>query len=74
MHVVKNIANVKKTHLALLSEYDVESFFTKAETKSLEYERLLSIQNYKTSYKFYLGDDISPSEEFYKPLIVTTTR
>ncbi len=36
--------------------------------KSLKYETLLSIQNYETSYKFYIGDDISASEEFYHPL------
>ena len=65
---LENISNVKKIHLTSLAKYDVEPFFTIAETKSLEYERLLSIQNYKTSYKFYLGDDITPSEEFYKPL------
>ena len=67
---LKNIDDVKMTHLALLSKYNVEPFFTSAETKSLEYERLLSIQNFKTSYKFYLGDDISPSDDFYKPLEV----
>jgi len=65
---LKNIENVKNTHAALLATYEVNSFFKIAEGKSLEYDRLLSIQNYKSNYKFYLGDEISPSEEFYEPL------
>lgn len=65
---LKNIENVKKIHLALLFKSEVDSFFKITETKSLEYERLLSIQNYKSNYKFYLGGDISPSENFYDPI------
>ncbi len=65
---LKNIHNVKKTHLTALSKYKVEEFFIEEETKSLEYERLLSIQNYKSNYKFYLGDEITPSKDFYKPI------
>lgn len=63
-----NIANVKNAHLELLATYEVEDFFISAEEKSLEYDRLLSIQNFENSYKFYLGDEISVSEDFYKPL------
>ena len=65
---IKNIENVKNIHLASLSKLAVKKYFKIAETKSLEYERLLSIQNYKTSYKFYLGDEITPSQGFYKPI------
>lgn len=65
---LKNITNVKNKHLAELSKYKVEKFFIKEEMKSLEYQRLLSIQNYKSNYKFYLGDEISPSKDFYKPI------
>ncbi len=65
---LKNIENVKNTHLASLSLYDVESFFKKEEIKSLEYQRLLTIQNYTSNYKFYIGEEISPSEDFYKPI------
>jgi len=67
---LKNIENVKNTHAALLATYEVNSFFKIAEGKSMEYDRLLSIQNYKSNYKFYLGDDISPSKEFYEPVEV----
>jgi len=65
---LKNIAGVKKTHLNSLSKYAVEKFFSVDEKKSLENERLLMIQNYKSNYKFYLGEDISPSKEFYQPV------
>lgn len=65
---LKNIQNVKESHLVLLNSFEVEKFFKKSELKSLEYQRLLSIQNYTSSYKFYLGDDISPSKAFYKPI------
>ena len=65
---LKNIENVKNTHKALLATYEVNSFFKIAEEKSLEYDRLLSIQNFKSNYKFYLGDDISPSKGFYEPV------
>ena len=63
-----NIQNVKQKHLDELNKYTVESFFKNDEEKSLEYDRLLSIQNYKSSYKFYLGEDITPSDNFYKSL------
>ena len=65
---LKNIQKVKKTYISILSEYDVEDFFVIAEKKSLEYERLLSIQNYTSSYKFYLGGEVSPPEDFYAPI------
>lgn len=65
---LKNIEKVKNTHLASLAKYKVEAFFNTAEKKSLEYDRLLSIQNYKSNYKFYLGGDIKPSEGFYNPI------
>lgn len=63
-----NIANVKSKHLSALNNYNVESFFKTAEEKSLEYDRLLGIQNYTSNYKFYLGEDITPSDSFYKSL------
>ncbi|WP_299125572.1 TlpA disulfide reductase family protein [uncultured Winogradskyella sp.] len=65
---IKNIANVKQRHLNALAKINVEDFFKTAEEKSLEFERLLSIQNYKSNYKFYLGEEISPSKGFYKPV------
>ena len=65
---LENLKKLKNTHANSLSNYDVESFFKIDEVKSLEYERLLSIQNYKSNIEFYLGDEISPSEDFYKPL------
>ena len=64
----QNLENVKSTHLASLATYEVEAFFESAEKKSLEYDRLLSIQNYSNSYKFYIGGEIQPSDDFYKPL------
>ena len=67
---LKKIENVKNTHLASLSKIDVDETFINVEKKSLEYERLLSIQNYKSNYKFYLGDDITPSQGFYEPIKV----
>ncbi len=65
---IKNITHVKQMHSEALAKINVEDFFKTAEEKSLEYERLLSIQNYKSNYKFYLGEDITPSTEFYKPI------
>lgn len=65
---LSNIENIKNTHTASLAKYDVEAFFKKAELKSLEYQRLLSIQNYKSNYKFYIGEVIIPSSDFYLPL------
>ncbi|MEO1031594.1 MAG: TlpA disulfide reductase family protein [Bacteroidota bacterium] len=65
---MENINKVKQTHLDNLTKYEVEDFFMIAEEKSLEYARLLSIQNYKSNYKFYLGQDIEPSSEFYQPI------
>ncbi len=65
---LENIENVKNTHTASLSKYDLEDFFKMAEGKSLEYQRLLSIQNYKSNFKFYIGDEVSPSESFYEPI------
>lgn len=65
---LNNLEHVKATHLSSLSSYTVEDYFKMAEKKSLEYDRLLSIQNYKTSYKFYLGEEANPSEDFYKPI------
>lgn len=65
---LKNLEKVKKSHLNLLTKYNVESFFKKAEVKSLEYERLLYIKNFKSNYKFYLGEEISVSKDFTKPI------
>ncbi len=65
---LQNILNLKNSHLELLDQYDTEKSFRKAESKSLEYERLLSIQNFKNNYKFYIGEDIEPSENFYAPI------
>ena len=65
---LENLDNVKITHLGLLSKYKVEDFFKEEEKKSLEYDRLLSIQNYKSSYEFYLGEEITPSIDFYEPI------
>ncbi len=63
-----NISNVKSKHLEALNNYNIEPFFKTAEEKSLEYGRLLSIQNYKSSYKFYLGEEITPSDAFFAPI------
>jgi thiol-disulfide isomerase/thioredoxin len=65
---LKNIKNQKNIHLKELEQSSAENFFKLAEKESLEYERLLSIQNYANNYKFYLGDEISPSLDFYKPI------
>lgn len=65
---IDNIANVKRSHLSALTKSNAEKFFIKAETKSLEYERLLNIQNYKSNYKFYLGDEITVTQNFYDPI------
>lgn len=65
---LKNITTLQNTHQELLQQYDVESFFKKAEVKSLAYQRLFNINNYESNYSFYLGEEISPSEEFYKPI------
>lgn len=65
---IKNIDKVKAIHLESLSNFQVDDFFMVDEKKSLEYNRLLSIQNYASSYEFYLGDVIEPSTNFYKPL------
>ena len=65
---MSNIGRVKRTHIADLATYKVEDFFKIAEEKSIEYNRLLSIQNYKSNYKFYLGEEITPSANFYKPI------
>ncbi len=65
---LKNIENVKQKHLAALQTYNVEPFFKTDEEKSLEYGRLLKIQNYQSFYKFYLGEEITPSDAFYEPL------
>ncbi|MEL7003179.1 MAG: TlpA disulfide reductase family protein [Bacteroidota bacterium] len=65
---MKNLENVENTHLASLEEFEVEDFFKVSERKQLEYERLFSIQNYTTSYKFYLGEEVQPSQDFYTPV------
>lgn len=65
---LKNIDSVKNVHLNALEQYDTRNFFDKAEKKSLEYERLFSIQNYASSREFYLGDEVEPSSEFYQPI------
>jgi thiol-disulfide isomerase/thioredoxin len=65
---LSNIQSLKEKHLKLLEEYDTENSFQKLEKQSLEYERLLAIQNFKSSYKFYIGEDIYPSESFYDPI------
>ncbi len=64
---LKNIARVKDQSLSALANFNVEKYFKKAEEKSVEYERLLSIQNYKSNYKFYLGEEVTPTENFYRP-------
>ncbi|MFD1095601.1 TlpA family protein disulfide reductase [Salegentibacter chungangensis] len=64
----ENIAKVKNLQSDLLSTYKVENFFKAEELKSLEYERLLSIQNYKSSYRFYIGGEVTPSAGFYGPV------
>ncbi len=68
LNYLKNIQKVKSSQKALFSQFNLEDFFITAEKKSLEYERLLSIQNYKSNYKFYLGDEITPSKNFYDPI------
>ncbi|WP_288955697.1 TlpA disulfide reductase family protein [uncultured Polaribacter sp.] len=65
---LENIQKVKNIHLKLLEEYNVEHFFKKIELKSLEYERLLSIKNFESNHKFYLGEEISTSENFKQPI------
>jgi thiol-disulfide isomerase/thioredoxin len=65
---LKNIENVKNTSLKLLDTYEVEEYFIEEEKKSLEYEKLLSVQNFESSYKFYLGEDIKASQKFYTTL------
>jgi len=65
---LSNIEGVKNILTASLDQYDVEPYFKKEEIKSLEYERLLRIQNYSSNYKFYIGETITPSVEFYKPI------
>ncbi|WP_127845677.1 TlpA family protein disulfide reductase [Psychroflexus aestuariivivens] len=65
---LKNIQEIKKVHLSALSEYEVEKIFKTAEKKSLEYNRLLSIQNYESNYKFYLGEEITVSKDFTNPI------
>lgn len=65
---LSNIERVKNTLSASLDQYDVETYFKKEEIKSLEYARLLRIQNYSSNYKFYIGETITPSADFYKPI------
>ncbi|WP_299800704.1 TlpA disulfide reductase family protein [uncultured Maribacter sp.] len=65
---LQNVENVENVLLKLLESYKVEGFFVDLEQKSLEYEKLLSIQNYASSYKFYLGEEIELSNEFYESL------
>ena len=63
-----NLDTVKKTHLENLKDYSVETFFEDEIKISLEYEQLLDIQNYASNYKFYIGDEITPSKDFFKPI------
>ena len=65
---LKNLKKVKNRYLGLLETFEVENFFKAEEKKSIEFERLLGIQNYKTSYKFYLGEEVTPSSNFYEPI------
>lgn len=65
---LKNIDSLKNVHLKALDQYETKPFFNKAEKKSLEYERLFSIQNFASSKEFYLGKDVELSKEFYRPL------
>lgn len=65
---LNNTKALKDKCIELLEVYDTETFFQRAEKKNLEYKRLLSIKNYKNSYRFYIGEEIEPSESFYQPL------
>ena len=65
---LKNLEKVKSQNMASLERYQLANFFLDAEKKSLEYERLYSIRSFKRSSKYYLGNEIEPSEEFLAPL------
>ncbi|MDC7995641.1 TlpA family protein disulfide reductase [Altibacter sp. HG106] len=65
---LENLSALQDKQLEALETFAVEPFFRKAETKSLEYERLLNIQNYASNYEFYLGEEITPSQQFFTPL------
>ena len=65
---LENIQNAEKTHLASLEAYEVENFFELEERKALRYQTLNSIRGYEQNYLFYLGDSITASPEFYRPL------
>jgi thiol-disulfide isomerase/thioredoxin len=65
---LENIQSLNDTLSRLLATYNTEGFFNKTEKKNLEYKRLLNIKNYETSYKFYIGDEVKPSDKFYRPI------
>ena len=65
---LKNIDSLKNLHLSLLKKYKTKAFFDKAEKKSLEYERLFSVQKYESNNKFYLGKTVTASDDFYQPV------
>ncbi|WP_196888688.1 TlpA family protein disulfide reductase [Aureivirga sp. CE67] len=65
---LKNLENLKEMHLASLEKSNVETFFIESEKKSLEYEYLNAIDEFKSSYKYLFGEDIVLSENFYQPI------
>lgn len=65
---LENINQLKQLHLTSLEAYQVEPFFEAEERKALEFERLYKIQSFKTSYKFYIGEETTVSNSFYDPI------
>lgn len=65
---LENLLGVKERLQKELKQIDVEPYFMEDEEKSLQYNYLLSIQNFKTSYTYYLGKEIKLSNNFYSEL------
>lgn len=65
---LENIRVLKARLQKELSNYNVAKSFVEQEEKSLYFQYLLSIQNFKNTYKYNLGKEITPSKLFYKEL------
>ncbi|AGC77343.1 peroxiredoxin [Nonlabens dokdonensis] len=65
---LKNIAAIKSRLQSEMNNYQLSKSFITDEEKSLQFNYLLSIQNYKSSYKYTLGKEVEPSDAFYSEL------
>lgn len=65
---LNNLDGLSKLMLDKLESHNLDSSFIKEEKKSIRYEYLLGIKNFKSFYKFYYGEELNLSKNFLSPL------